>query len=63
VEVAEQILGLSLLYARVDMLWGDKGELYLTELELIEPSLFFRHGPDGPSRFADALEQAIRAAC
>jgi len=63
IEVAQQILGQPLLYARVDMLWGDGGELYLTELELIEPSLFFRHGPQGPGLLVDALEHAVKAAC
>lgn len=33
-----------LLYARIDFLHGDNGEAYLNEMELIEPSLFFRHG-------------------
>lgn len=32
-----------LLYARVDMLRGADGSLVLNELELVEPSLFFRH--------------------
>ncbi|MRX27878.1 RimK family alpha-L-glutamate ligase [Kangiella sp. HZ709] len=34
----------SLLYARLDFLHGEQGEVYLNEMELIEPSLFFRHG-------------------
>ncbi|NVJ65836.1 MAG: hypothetical protein HWE16_05055 [Gammaproteobacteria bacterium] len=33
-----------LLYARIDFLHGENGEAYLNEMELIEPSLFFRHG-------------------
>ncbi len=33
-----------LLYARIDFLHGNDGEAYLNEMELIEPSLFFRHG-------------------
>ena len=44
-----------LLYARVDFLWGDDGTVYLNELELVEPSLFFRHGPQAATALADAL--------
>ena len=48
-----------LLYARVDLLRNDIGELMLTELELVEPSLFFRHGPNTPDLLADALLQRL----
>ena len=33
-----------LLYARIDFLHDTEGTPYLNEMELIEPSLFFRHG-------------------
>lgn len=46
---------LPLLYARVDLLWDDDGHLCLNELELVEPSLFFRHGLHAAERLADAL--------
>jgi len=49
-----------LLYARVDWLTDDEGELVLTELELVEPSLFFRHGPKAGDQLADALISAVR---
>ena len=44
-----------LLYARVDYLRDDEGKLAVTELELIEPSLFFRHCPESGGTLADAL--------
>jgi hypothetical protein len=44
-----------LLYARVDLLRDDDGRPVLVELELIEPSLFFRHDVDAPPPLADAL--------
>ncbi|MHC5024581.1 MAG: ATP-grasp domain-containing protein [Planctomycetota bacterium] len=44
-----------LVYARADFLRSDDGELLLSELELVEPSLFFRHGPDA----AEALVSAV----
>jgi glutathione synthase/RimK-type ligase-like ATP-grasp enzyme len=52
-------LGLTeaLLYARVDALRGADGRLVLNELEIVEPSLFFRHGRHA----APALVRAWRA--
>lgn len=44
-----------LLYARVDFLELDDGSPVVNELEVVEPSLFFRHGPDTAHRLADAL--------
>lgn len=45
----------SLLYARVDTIRDDDGELCLSELELIEPSLFFHLGPGAAARFVTAV--------
>jgi len=42
-------------YARVDWLIHPDGSPRLCELELVEPSLFFRHGPEAPVRFAEML--------
>ena len=44
-----------LLYGRVDWLTDDSGELVLTELELVEPSLFFRHSKTAGVQLADSL--------
>jgi glutathione synthase/RimK-type ligase-like ATP-grasp enzyme len=52
---AVDAVGRPLLYARADFLLADN-ELRLTELELVEPSLFFRHSV----RAADALAGAIQ---
>jgi hypothetical protein len=51
---AEEALGLlhPLLYGRTDYLEAADGTLYLTELELIEPALFFRHAPGAAERLA-----------
>jgi glutathione synthase/RimK-type ligase-like ATP-grasp enzyme len=46
--------GRKLLYARADFLVADEG-LQLTELELVEPSLFFRHGRHAADRLAEAI--------
>jgi glutathione synthase/RimK-type ligase-like ATP-grasp enzyme len=46
--------GRPLLYGRADFLIGEDG-LQLTELELVEPSLFFRHCSNAADILADAL--------
>lgn len=48
------LLDADLLYARVDAIERN-GSLYLMELELIEPYLYFEFHPQAPLRFADAL--------
>lgn len=45
------------LYARVDLARLDSGGYALMELELIEPSLYFRTDPESPRRFARAFEE------
>lgn len=54
---SEEILGCAepLLYARIDFLRDGKGELVVNEVELVEPSLFFRHAPAAADRCAAAL--------
>lgn len=44
------------LYARIDLVRGDKNYL-LMEAELIEPSLYFNMDPDAAERFALAIDQ------
>jgi len=48
-----------LLYARFDFLKNNNGELLLNELELIEPSLFFRHSEKSPTLFANAIFDTV----
>ena len=47
------------LYARVDGVIID-GDLVVTELELLEPSLFLDGDPAAPRRFAAAIAAALR---
>jgi hypothetical protein len=35
------------------------GRFVLNELEIVEPSLFFRHGPQGPQMLVDALSRRL----
>lgn len=63
--VAEQALRAApgeALYARIDMVRDANGALRLMELELIEPSLFLSHAPDGGKRFADTLSARLTSA-
>jgi len=47
--------GEELAYGRVDFLRAESGQLWLNELELVEPSLFFRRAPASAERLADVL--------
>lgn len=49
-------------YARVDIVPDDDGTLRIMELELIEPSLFIDHAPDGGADFTRAILGAARTA-
>ena len=42
-------------YARIDLIRASDGAPLLLELELAEPSLFFRHAPGSAERFASSL--------
>jgi len=63
---AEQVVGIAsaivgdLLYARVDYLRDSDGRLVVNELELVEPSLFFRHGGPTADALAAGLVQRMR---
>lgn len=46
-----------LLYARLDVMRDDAGRLCVSELELIEPSLFFAQHPPALERFVHALRR------
>jgi len=47
-------------YARVDLIRSADGAPRLLELELVEPSLFFAHGPDSAERFVERLATHLR---
>ena len=50
-----------LLYGRIDFLADAEGRPALIELEVVEPSLFFRHAPATAEILADALEARMAA--
>jgi len=43
------------VYARVDAIWDNNNKLCVSELELIEPELWFRLFPQAAELFADAI--------
>ncbi len=49
------------VYARADYLRGPGDEFLLMELEVNEPSLYFRMDDGSPARFAQALNEAYRS--
>ncbi|MBV8908466.1 MAG: hypothetical protein JOZ20_05645 [Sphingomonas sp.] len=65
IELAEAALAAapaSAAYARVDIVPDDSGVLRIMELELIEPSLFLDHAPDGGEAFTRSLMNCARTA-
>ena len=57
--VEERFGGVALTYARVDLIRDAQGDLRLNELELVEPSLFFRHDAASPQRLVKVLERSL----
>lgn len=51
--------GRDLLYARVDMVRDEKGNLCLMELELIEPDLYLKYDSQAPERLSRAFAEAL----
>ncbi|PCH94146.1 MAG: hypothetical protein COB85_05915, partial [Bacteroidetes bacterium] len=43
------------VYARVDVITDNEEKLAVTEMELIEPELWFRFHPEAADRFANAI--------
>lgn len=52
-------IGRAPLYARVDLIRDDAGQPRVLELEMTEPSLFFRHAPGSAGRLADAILEML----
>jgi glutathione synthase/RimK-type ligase-like ATP-grasp enzyme len=48
------------LYARVDLIEDDDGALMLSELELLEPSLFFPYDDNAATKMVRAIEKRLR---
>ncbi|MBL4755939.1 MAG: hypothetical protein JKY52_20395 [Flavobacteriales bacterium] len=46
-------------YARVDVIWDNDEQLAVTELELIEPELWFRFKPEAADLFAEAVVSVL----
>lgn len=55
-----ELEGRPLLYARVDLLNDGGGVPCLNELEVVEPSLFFRHGAHAAGMLAEAFTGRVR---
>lgn len=49
------------VYARVDVMWDNSDQLCLSELEMIEPELWFRKAPSSAEIMANAVSAYIKA--
>ena len=43
-------------YARVDIIWDNSGDLAVSELELIEPELWFRLNSNAAQKLAEHVD-------
>ena len=59
-EAALAVVPEPLAYARVDLIRLNDGRLGVIELELIEPSFWLQHAPDGGASFAAAVTKRAR---
>ncbi len=60
---AESVLdaaGFETLYGRVDMVVDDKNRLCVSELEVVEPSLYLVHAPETADILADVLQMRLQ---
>ncbi len=47
------------IYARVDIVYDNKNKISLSELELIEPELWFRNNPESAKLLAEKIEKLL----
>lgn len=47
------------LYARVDIMWDNNNELIVSEIELIEPELWFRRNPTSAEKLAELIKKNL----
>lgn len=62
VTLVQDRLETDLLYARLDLAPDEEGRPLVMEVELIEPSLYFRQSPQALQRFVAASERRLRGA-
>lgn len=46
-------------YARVDVMWDNEGELAVSEVELIEPELWFRRNKEAAEKLAEVIAKKL----
>ncbi|WP_144373002.1 ATP-grasp domain-containing protein [Vogesella urethralis] len=60
-EAAVAAVPFDVLYARVDMVRDNRGQLAIMELEMIEPELFFRFQAEAASKLAAGIARRLQA--
>ncbi len=61
---AQQVLGALFfqpIYARIDIIFDNENNLALSELELIEPEMWFRLNPDSPKKLAQHIVSHMKS--
>jgi glutathione synthase/RimK-type ligase-like ATP-grasp enzyme len=61
--IAERVLAAldtDVLFGRIDLMRAPKGDLRVSELELVSPTLYFDHEPAACERLADAICERLR---
>ncbi len=60
-QACEDLLQRKLLYARVDICYGEKEELLLMELEAIEPELWYSYSPKAVTALVQSLQKIVHS--
>ena len=60
VRTTEELLGVRLPYARVDLMRGDDGVLLLSEIEATEPGLYLDLLPENAPAFGEMVERELK---
>jgi len=60
-EQAVACVPFDVLYARVDIVRDNAGQLAIMEVEMIEPELFFRYRPEAANSLASGLARRLAA--
>ena len=47
------------IYGRVDIVWDSNKQIYLSELEIIEPELWIRNRPESANKIAEAINKNL----
>ena len=47
------------IYGRVDIMWNNSNDLFLSELEIVEPEIWSRKFPKNADYLAEAIKKVL----